>query len=51
MTKNLKLENYNVVSLEKKNLKKINGGILPIIVGIIVFSMSIGYADGRRDKQ
>ncbi|MBO0353129.1 class IIb bacteriocin, lactobin A/cerein 7B family [Muricauda ruestringensis] len=51
MLNNLKLEKYNVIPLEKKSLKSINGGILPIIVGIIVFSMSIGYADGRRDKQ
>lgn len=32
---------------EKKNT---NGGVLPIIVGIIALSITLGYSDGRRDK-
>lgn len=46
----MNVEKYNAIPLNKEDKECINGGVLPIIVGIIVFSLSIGYADGRRDK-
>ncbi|WP_083692228.1 class IIb bacteriocin, lactobin A/cerein 7B family [Seonamhaeicola sp. S2-3] len=46
----INLNYLGVSELSKNDLKNTNGGILPIIVGIVVLSISLGYSDGRRDK-
>jgi len=49
--KNLNLKNIGVSELKVSDARRINGGILPIIVGVIVLAFTIGYSDGRRDKK
>ena len=40
----------HIVELSSEELKKVEGGLLPIIVGLVVVGFTLGYNDGRRDK-
>lgn len=44
------LEKLKLVELTQEEKIKTEGGILPIIVALFVLGISLGYADGRRDK-
>ncbi len=49
--KKINITNTGVSELNTEEARNINGGILPLVIGIIILSFSLGYGDGRRDKK
>ena len=48
--KTLNLNDYKVYPMDERESKTIDGGVLPLVVGLIFFALMAGYTDGRRDK-
>ena len=48
--KKLNLNYYDVQPLEDHESKRISGGVIPLVLGIVFFALMAGYTDGRRDK-